>query len=367
MAPRHLRRPAAAEVVPEEAPEEEPAEPVEEPAGQVEALLEAKWLKLKKLAHYCGLCCTVIRSFSSHCSRRLLCKAHSGSRPLTEDELEALRAEFDLEQTDSKRAKELKVEAAKKKHAEQWKPPEVGAGSEAECEINFGKHKGKSIDAVVQADPEYFKHLSSWKNDIFQERPDLGKALERAGLLQGLQKQRPVFQLERALRTIQRVEEDKAKGDAVHPEIRKLRAMQQVEASAILQQLDGAKAEAMSAIVPLSEQPTKKRRAYRPSARILLPHCSACGSTEHKRQACPYRDLQGSGVPQQSQAHLAYLRNKREAKVVSRLKTTQIALRSEVCESKPSKSSRAPIVRSFLAYSRARAGVLANMLQEECT
>ena len=92
----------AAEAAPQE-------EPLAEDAAEARRLqqIELKWKKLKGLAYHCGLCCGVIRSFKSHCSRRPACKASKASRPLTEGELTTLRAEFDIQQSDPQRTYHL--------------------------------------------------------------------------------------------------------------------------------------------------------------------------------------------------------------------------------------------------------------------
>ena len=82
---------------------EQVAEIADDEEAQKAAAIERKWETLKKSAYWCGLCCDILRSFQSHISRRPNCKANLNSRPLTEDELKTLRAEFDVEQEDPKR------------------------------------------------------------------------------------------------------------------------------------------------------------------------------------------------------------------------------------------------------------------------
>eukprot|EP00972_Heterocapsa_arctica_P046551 6870173-Heterocapsa_arctica.AAC.1 len=86
-------------------------------------------------------------------------------------------------------------------------------------------------------------------------------------------------------------------GAQEHPEVPKLRRLQQLEATEVLE------GEAMeSAIVVFSQEGASatgksKSRKYTPTAHVLLPHCSVCGSTDHKRTSCPHKDLQGAGIP----------------------------------------------------------------------
>ena len=98
---------------------------------------------------------------------------------------------------------------------------------------------------------------------------------------------------------------------------------------------------------------------------VLLPHCSICGDMNHKRQSCPFADLQGGGIPERTAVTIAHLRDKQKARVISRLKCTQIELRSQAYESRPTKASRALVHRCFLTYSRASASQMAEMLEED--
>jgi hypothetical protein len=331
----------------------------------VAAAAEARERRLqviKKRAGYCGLCCDVLRDFQGHCSRRSNCKSHKDSRKMTEDELIRMRAEFDEEDTNPKAAKEKQVAAAKARQAANWKPPETAA-VDAEYRMTFGRYSGSkalTVMEVQQRDPGYFKALMSWKNDIVESRPDLKLALDKAGLLADLQEKRPVLQLERARKMLHKIEEERDK--EVHPEIKKLRALQQIEASDIL--VGQSQQEALAIVVGPSK-PTKRK--YSPSARVLLPHCSVCGQTSHKRQSCPHKDLQGEGlqVPEKHAVVLAHMQNKRQAAIVSRLKYTQIQVRTGAYEKRADKMARAPLKRHFLALSRASPEALALTLLED--
>lgn len=97
-----------------------------------------KWKLIRKRAGYCGLCCDVLRDFTGHASRRPKCKAHPGSRSLTEEEFARLKAEFDEEDLDPRGAKERRVAAAKQRHAQTWVPPQEPS-DEPEYRMNFGK------------------------------------------------------------------------------------------------------------------------------------------------------------------------------------------------------------------------------------
>ena len=100
----------------------------------------------------------------------------------------SMKQEVELEHANPQAAKELKVAAAKKRHAEAWRPPGPESTiSEQEYRMNFGKHsggKGLTILQVLEKDPGYFTALVSWKSDILASRPDLKAALQKAGVLE---------------------------------------------------------------------------------------------------------------------------------------------------------------------------------------
>lgn len=210
-------------------PEQAPAamEPEAEEPAFVDTPEQAKaWTRIKKRAGYCGLCADVLRDYTGHASRRPRCKAHKDSRALIEEELVRLEKEFQSEVADPEGAKARRVEAARQRQAKAWKPPE-GPTSEEEFRMNFGKRsqgKGKTVKEVMQVDPNYFKNMMSWKNNIFDSRPDLKQALEKEGLLAELMEQRPSLQRERASRVMARAAQEE--GQVVHPEVKKLWELQ---------------------------------------------------------------------------------------------------------------------------------------------
>jgi hypothetical protein len=323
-------------------------------------LLEDKWAKLQTTVGYCGLCKGVKRDFKKgHSSRRPNCKAHPDSRNLNEEELAVLRKELEEEFADPQHAREKKVAAAKERHAQLWKPPVEEHAVLAVYKMNFGKHKGKTIQAVLESDKGYFMALASWKNNIFEERPDLKAALDEEGYLQGLLDGRPRLQVERAHKVLQKIDEETQEGKELHPEVKKLRRLQQIEASSVLDGIDRADA------LAIVHAPPKPKRKYSPTARVLLPQCSICGAIDHKRQSCPNKNVHGVGIPDMSAAAISYMRNKRMAKLVARLKYTQIQLRTESYESKASKMARAPLARDFLSLSRASPRELAMILLDD--
>ena len=135
--------------------------------------------------------------------------------------------------------------------------------------------------------------------------------------------------------------------------------MQQIEASSIL---DGSDKEDSLAIV---KQMPSQKRSRKSSARVLLQHCSICGCIDHKCSSCPHKDWQGEGIPDQSQAVISFWKNKRMAALVSRLKYTQLHLRTTEFNERASKMARAPLARDFLTLARAYPGTLAQMLLDD--
>ena len=188
------------------------AEAAVAPDEQEEAFLK-KWTEIQKNAGYCGLCCGVLRHFKSHCSRRPLCKQHAGNRPLSESEMASMKQEVELEHANPQAAKELKVTAAKKRHAAAWRPPGPESTiSDQEYRMNFGKHssgKGLTILQVLEKDPGYFTAFVSWKSDILASRPDLKAALQKAGVLEQLVAARPALQVARAQKILETIRDEK--------------------------------------------------------------------------------------------------------------------------------------------------------------
>ena len=142
---------------------------------------------------------------------------------------------------------------------------------------------------MLQAvDPRYFDALVAWKGDLLATRPDLKEAFEKEGLLQALVAKRPELQRQRAEQILLRAQDekrDKLEGRD-HPEVRKLRALQQVEASEVLH--GAAK---IDAVAQLSQKrPTSgAARANDPASRLPQFYClivlSAALSLTKKRHA----------------------------------------------------------------------------------
>ena len=83
--------------------------------GQPDA--EGRLARLKQRSGCCGLCCCIIRDFTSHRSRRPVCTAHQDSRVLNDEEWRASEAEFWEEQVDPNAVKRRRVDSANQRHA----------------------------------------------------------------------------------------------------------------------------------------------------------------------------------------------------------------------------------------------------------
>ena len=193
-----------------------------------------------------------------------------------------MEEEFWAEQEDPAAERQRRAAAARDRHEKLWKPPsEQAEGSESVYRMNFGKHstgKGKTVAEVLAKDPEYFKHLVSAHGDILTARPDLRAALAKEGVLDDLLEQRPALQRARAQRVLQAAEDRLALREAgqeekeEHPEVKKLRFLQQAEASAVLQ--SGAEPAAARAVVALCQDASGKQK----KAGAALPETNASGS-----------------------------------------------------------------------------------------
>ena len=157
-----------------------------------------------------------------------------------------------------------------------------------------------------------------------------------------------------------------AQPQGMHPEVKKLRQLQQIEASSVLVQL-GVKEEALAQVSQevLVKTKVRGRAKMRSLAKTLLPHCKICGAISHKEPTCPYENMVGDGIPERTHRAREFEKNKKLAKVVSRLQYTQVALRTQSYEQRPSKRSRAPLERSFKALLRARPSELDAILLED--
>ena len=102
----------------------------------------------------------------------------------------------------------------------------------------YSKGQGLTIREVQQKDPGYFQNMMSWKNIVLELYPDMKAALAKEGLLERLLKYRPKLMLDKAKRVLENVGAENSQEEGhivtVHPEITRLRNLQQIEASQVL-------------------------------------------------------------------------------------------------------------------------------------
>ena len=108
-----------------------------------------------------------------------------------------------------------------------------------------------------------------------------------------------------------------------HPEIKKLRRLQQREASRVLAASFGPPSLQLALASPQAKIKPRKRN-YTSTAKRLLGHCSVCGAIAHRRIGCPFKDSQGEGLPEKALQTIAWQRGKAMYAVISRLKYTHI-------------------------------------------
>ena len=193
---------------------------------------EVKFNKVKLLAKYCGKCCAVRRGFASHASRSQGCKTHLGTRVLTETELEQLRTDIQEECTsDRLEVKKRNVARDRQLHVDSWAPPNQ-TSEPSEYRLEFGVHKGLTIEEVCKQHADYFPYLVSFSNSAIESRPSLRDALAKAGLLEDLMRRAPALAMQRATRNLARIQEER--GTPIHHEVEQLRLLQAVEANGII-------------------------------------------------------------------------------------------------------------------------------------
>ena len=262
--------------------------------------------------------------------------------------------------------------SSKERHNRAWKPPDqlLPASDNGIYRMTFGKHTGLTVKEVIDLDGlEYFKVLVASQDNVLTVYADLRDALAEEGYLDALLSQRSELQRERAERT--RMTAEDARNPAAqkkhfnHPENKKLRLKQQVQASAFLR--GSAKADALDKIEEEGLRKVAKRkrstkRRYISRAKELLGHCGVCGAIGHKRPTCPYKDLQGEGVPLKTLMTIAWEQNKSVAALISRLKYTPIQGRSQVYEQRATQRARGPSKTSFLELCRAKPSGLADLI-----
>ncbi len=187
-------------------------------------------------ARFCLVCQTVKADGLSHKSRT----GHD-NRPLDAEEKESEKERWFARQRGdvSAQAEEIQQRARRQRadHAASASQPEVPEA--AEYRVPFGKHKGKTLAEVSAADKGYLPWCIVSRVHVSQ--PSLQRALEQAGLWRDVLREAEVLREQkraesrRAGRGVQvEASQDPASPTqpALHPEVQKLRQLQEKEESA---------------------------------------------------------------------------------------------------------------------------------------
>jgi uncharacterized protein with PIN domain len=142
--------------------------------------------------------------------------------------------------------------------------------------------------------------------------------------------------------------------------VKKLRALQLDEAQALVA-ADGV-AESSEAAADAETIPKKRRRVSR--AVVQSHHCGHCGGMDHVTSTCPTKTDLAARFLKKKLVAAAFLKNKKKAKLVSRLKYTSVLQRSEGYDCRPSKRARGLTSLSFLELARMSAVDLAGVLMD---
>jgi len=366
-------------------PEQRAGAEEEQPTEEVRlAAANKKLATILRRCGFCGLCGDVRRDLVGHKRNRKNCAEHALTRPLRPEELEQLKADFWAEYADPDAERRRRTAAAKAHHEKNWQPPTadgVAAGGEPEeYKVEFGKHKGKTVAKVWEKDRMYFGHLLATDPTFLDQYPALRKELDDRGYLEDMLKSLPEKRREKAERILLRAADSPANRDRPqeeeHPEMKRLRLLQMVEASKVLA---GEQKNVALAVVKRYEGQSAKgkvrtrRRNLQSRAAILLGHCSVCGSIAHREPTCPYKDRTAPLVPvSRGSKSLAWELHKDLARTVARLKYTRISIRGpgyrvgSVKKGLRAKHlSRAPVRRTQLSMSRATPSALHGMLKED--
>jgi hypothetical protein len=167
-------------------------------------------------------------------------KSRSGHelRLLTAPEKEALKTQWLDEQAlgkagaahleEDRQGQLERREAAGVQHTEKLDQP---------WKLDFGKHKGKTLEQTDKADSGYLLHLVCSR--VHEQRPTFRKALQETGRLDDALSKAPLLRHQSALRVLERSSLEDECGPS-HPDVRKLRALQVAEAEAVLAEEAGS-------------------------------------------------------------------------------------------------------------------------------
>ena len=150
-----------------------------------------------------------------------------------------------------------------------------------------------TISELRVANPGYLAHMmATTQGTLLETYPRLKDALRAEGLLDDLvcnlsEKIKVLYE-----KSLARAERDLADAASLHPEVKRLRKLEQIKSSRVLAGL-GKTEEALSlgrSSEPLAMPlPGPKRSRMLSLAKLLVPHCETCGAIAHKKRTCPYK------------------------------------------------------------------------------
>ena len=284
-------------------------------------------------ARYCTVCCTVKREGHVHKHRH----GHP-LRRLTQEEEANLERRWREEQASGAEAKKRRL--AQDREEEDRRRRDAARPTDAIFRMDFGKHKGLTLDEVDRKDPSYLGHLVAQK--VPQARLSLQQALKDTGRWDGLVANSGPLRRAAAERVL-----DRSSPSDAPKETRQLMLIQQEEARAVL-----AEAEEPCSPPPSNDiRPKAKLRRTASRARVQLSHCSVCGSNSHRAPTCPQRTAPSDAALRDAK-DAALSKNRRKVRLTSRLKYTNVLQRTQAYRSKASQRSRTAVSRDFLTLSR---------------
>ena len=273
-------------------------------------------------------------------------------RALTPEERDKLAKEWRACPDPSTRKQQVRERLQTQRAA--WAKASPASDAARVYRLDFGKHKRKTIAEVMSSDAGYLPWCI--KSKMHEARECFMRAVLEAGLLDAEALDEAEKQVvEGARLTLARkASEDRA---SLHPEVQKLRTLQEAEASQVLAIVPDE-----SSSRPLAKALRKKFRKHTSRAAQQVHSCMHCGSSHHNAATCPKavsKAVEKEGVS------AALVRNKRKAVLVAKLKYRSIHQRPSAYERRPVKRSRAPAERPFRQLARMTACELTEALIED--
>lgn len=220
--------------------------------------------------------------------------------------------------------------------------------------LDFGKHRGSGFAELFNSGDDRKSDYIPW---LFASQSTQGLSSQLEGLKLALQREgfwertkeraqamRPGLQL-RILEKEAEVEQLVAAGEAVHPDIIKMRKLQ---GAVIRQQQEEDQACGHGLTMdhkPLS-QDQKPRRLHRSRAQIENTHCSLCGGIGHRSSTCPQaqKKMQEGALQTLPGALDLHGPQKQLHQVVARLKYTWLEQRTSVYEERKPRAQEAQCI-----------------------